>query len=79
MRVNDEPVRMPSKGFTNADDRICTRMNIYNEWVNTVPEEARSYDGSTERKRAIIVNRDLPIFQEMKTLSITFHYGLPNS
>lgn len=77
MRVNDQPVRMASKGFTNADDRICTRMNIYNEWVNTVPEEARSYDGSTERKRAIIVNRDLDIFQEMKTLSITFHYGLP--
>ena len=79
IRVNDQVVRPASKGFTNADDRICTRMNIYNEWVKDVPVEARSYDGSTDRKRAIIINRDLPIFQEMKTLSITFHYGLPSA
>ncbi|MBQ7756075.1 MAG: hypothetical protein IJ401_02095, partial [Oscillospiraceae bacterium] len=29
----------------SSDDGKCTRVNLYNAWVPTVPEEARVADG----------------------------------
>ncbi len=76
-KVNGENYRLPSKGYTASDDGKCTRYNIYNEWVSEPPAEARSFDGSMDRKRPTIVQQDAAILQEMKTLEITFEYKLP--
>ncbi len=76
-KVNGENYRLPSKGYTSSDDGKCTRYNIYNEWVAEPPAEARSFDGSMDRKRPTIVQQDAAILQEMKTLEITFEYKLP--
>lgn len=76
-KVNGENYRLPSKGYTSSDDGKCTRYNIYNEWVSEPPAEARSFDGSMDRKRPTIVQQDAAILQEMKTLEITFEYKLP--
>ncbi|HAK68392.1 MAG TPA: endoglucanase [Treponema sp.] len=74
-KVNGQPYRLASTGYTNADDGICTRMNLINEWVKDPPPEARSADGNMKRKRPTIINKDDMALQEMKTLSITFEYG----
>ena len=73
--VDGIPRRLSSQNYTNADDGLCTRTNIYNEWVNDLPDDARCKDGNLKRKRPIIINRDDGVFQEMKTLFITFEYG----
>ena len=56
IRINGEPIEF-AKGYTNDEDG-ATRMNIYNEWVSELPEDARSFDGSLEEAAPIIVNKD---------------------
>ena len=69
IRVNGQDIGY-TKGYTSSDDGITTRMNIYNEWVSDLPEDARSFDGSVEDARPIIVNKD--DFAKVKTVEIDF-------
>ncbi|MDO5145252.1 MAG: hypothetical protein Q4E72_11745 [bacterium] len=57
IRVNGAAIET-AKGYTSSDDGVCTRMNIYNEWVGALPEDARSFDGVTEDATWMIVNKD---------------------
>ena len=69
IRLNGEAIEF-SKGYTSSDDGITTRMNIYNEWVGELPEDARSFDGSTEGASWIIV--DTAAFTGVSTYEIDF-------
>lgn len=71
--VNGEPYTLTAQPFTTTDDQICTRVNLFNEWVTTVPDEARTADGSTANVSAVIINNE--DLTHMETLSITFEYG----
>ena len=31
--------------YTSSDDEVTTRVNLYNEWVTDIPEDARTADG----------------------------------
>ena len=57
MRVNGEKIEF-KKGYTSSDDKVTTRMNIYNEWVNELPADARSFDGNLEGASPIIVDKE---------------------
>ena len=73
IKVNGEPVDIVAPGYTSSDDGKCTRVNIYNEWVNGVPDDARSVDGAVpDDAAAIIINKDQ--FTNMDTLSIKFTF-----
>lgn len=77
--VNGKTYTPTSKGYTCSDDGICTRYNIYNEWVKmdwakNNPDKARCLDGKLDRKRPIIVDKDAAMLQEMETLYITFEF-----
>ncbi len=74
IEVNGENYRPISKGYTSSDDGKCTRYNIYNEWVSAPPPEARSFDGTLERKRPSVVDPNANQLQAMQTLYITFDY-----
>ena len=39
--VNGEPYNMRRRPYTTADDGICTRVNLYNEWVTAIPDNIR--------------------------------------
>ena len=69
IRVNGEEIAF-EKGYTSSDDGVETRMNIYNEWVGEVPEDARSFDGKTDDAKPIIVDKEL--FAAVKTIEIDF-------
>ena len=69
IRVNGEAVAF-NKGYTSSDDKIETRMNIYNEWVSEVPADARSFDGDLEGASWIIVDKEA--FASVKTVEIDF-------
>lgn len=60
-------------GYTSSDDGITTRMNIYNEWVSSVPEDARGYGDITEAS-AQIIGKDHAGTNEIE---ITFTYHIP--
>ncbi|MBQ9251673.1 MAG: DNA-binding protein [Clostridia bacterium] len=57
IRVNGEGVEF-TKGYTSSDDGKETRVNIYNEWVSALPEDAHTADGDLTDASPIIVNKD---------------------
>ncbi|MBQ6175262.1 MAG: hypothetical protein IJK28_11635 [Clostridia bacterium] len=69
IRVNGEAVDF-EKGYTSSDDGITTRMNIFNEWVSELPEDARSFDGTVEDAKPIIVDKEA--FASVETVEIDF-------
>ncbi|MDO5326081.1 MAG: hypothetical protein Q4G00_05075, partial [Clostridia bacterium] len=69
IRVNGEAIPF-EKGYTSSDDGITTRMNIYNEWVSEVPADARSFDGTTEDAKPIIVDKEA--FAAVKSVEVDF-------
>ncbi len=42
--------------YTSSDDGICTRVNLYNQWVTTVPDDARTASGFREGCTPTLVN-----------------------
>ena len=58
IRINGEPIEF-TKGYTSSDDKVTTRMNIYNEWVGELPEDAHSFDGTVEDAKPVIVDKEL--------------------
>lgn len=72
IKVNDEVCQLSGKPYTTSDNQICTRINLYNEWVTKVPETARTMDGSLNYATASIL--DNTTLGQMKTISITFDY-----
>ncbi len=71
--INGEPVEINEKWYTTCDDKDCTRVNIYNAWVSSVPEEARTSDGDTSTASPTII--DPNDFGAIETISVTFTYG----
>jgi len=61
--------------YTTNDNPVTTRVNLYNEWVGNIPEEARTIDGD--------LSNASPIFLEnyrlahIETISITFDFIAP--
>lgn len=73
LSVNGAPCTLTADPYTTTDDKKCTRVNIFNEWVTAVPGEARIAGGNLSNASPVIVdNADLA---HMETLSITFTYG----
>ena len=69
IRLNGEEIAF-EKGYTSSDDGVTTRMNVYNEWVGELPEDARSFDGTVEDAKPIIVDKEL--FAAVKSFEIDF-------
>ncbi len=73
IKVNGEPVEMIAPGYTSSDDGVCTRVNLFNEWVKSLPDDARSFDGAVpDDASAIII--DTKDFSNMDTLSVKFTF-----
>ena len=75
MKVNGEVYKLPGRPYTTSDDGTCTRMNIFNEWVTSIPADARVLYGPNISISATPINRNDPVFEKIKTIEITFIYG----
>ena len=71
MKVNGEAIEV-GKGYTSSDDGVCTRENLYNEWVTELPTDARRADGNLEGAAPIVVDKEA--FASVKTVEVTFDY-----
>ena len=70
--INGEEYKLHGRNYTSSDDGLCTRTNLYNEWVPEVPEDARTNGGGTMGcSPCVFDQKDLG---EIKTLEITFDY-----
>ena len=46
IRVDGKAVELKAKNYTSSDDGKEMRSNIYNEWVNKLPDDAHNADGA---------------------------------
>ena len=74
--VNGEPYKMAGRNYTSSDDDLCTRSNLYNEWVGSVPDDARTVGGGTTGCTPCVI--DNQNIGDIYTIEITFDY-LPGS
>ena len=61
IKMNGEEVPMTKKNYTSSDDGVEMRTNIYNEWVNELPEDAHDANGAVTDASAYsaqIVDKD---------------------
>lgn len=46
IRINGEEIERTARNYTTSDDDIEMIANIYNEWTDTLPEDAHDSDGA---------------------------------
>lgn len=73
--INNAPYQLDGKEFTTTDDKHCTRVNLYNAWVSSLPKEARTPDGDLTDCSAQIMALGDKTYVE--TISITFTVHAP--
>lgn len=76
IKVNGETYNTIANGYTCSDDKVCTRVNIFNSWVSdgseTSNETARTASGSFDGCSAQII--DAEGLGNVETLEVTFDY-----
>ncbi len=72
IKINGKSCTLSGKPYTTADDDICTRVNLFNEWVKTIPAGIRTVDGSAIGASATLL--DPKDYTKIKTLTVTFKY-----
>lgn len=70
--INGEKYQLKGKPYTTSDDGVCTRVNLYNGWVTSIPEEARTADGNLNYATANLL--DPETLGHVETISVTFTY-----
>lgn len=73
--INNAPYEPDGKEFTTSGDSHCTRVNLYNAWVSSVPKEARTTDGDLTGCSAQIMSLGDKTYVE--TISVTFTVHAP--
>ena len=70
--INGEEYKLHGRNYTSSDDGLCTRSNLYNEWVSEAPDDARTNGGGTMGcSPRVFDQKDLG---DIETLEITFDY-----
>lgn len=75
IEVNGQPYELTGTPYTTSDNGICTRMNLYNEWVTDIPDTARVMGGNAADAAATVVDNET--LGQIKTLKITFDFIAP--
>ena len=73
--INGEAYTLCAKPYTASDNKITTRVNLFNEWVKALPEDAHTMDGDLTDCSPCILDRNDACISHMESISITFYYG----
>ncbi len=77
--INGEKYPVCGRTYTSSDDGKCTRVDLYNSWVPTVPKEARILGNNLTGATPTLLNNDDPQLQHIETLFLTFELVVPGA
>ena len=69
VKINGETYSLEGTPYTTSDDKICTRVNLYNGWVSQVPPEARTQTPATDLSPTVVNPENLG---KIETIEIIF-------
>lgn len=72
LQINGESYPLVAEPYTTTDDKKCTRLNIYNACVKSIPAEARTADGDLSTVAPCIVDNEE--LGNITSISLTFEY-----
>lgn len=75
IQVNGQTVEPSGVPYTTSDDGICTRVNLYNNWVASIPAGIRVAKGDPGKASARLLS-ELTL-GKVRTLSVSFVYTVP--
>lgn len=70
--INGEPYTMKGRPYTTSDDGLCTRVNLYNAWVTSIPDSARTSNGNVNYVTPNLLDADT--LGHVETIEVTFDY-----
>lgn len=73
--INGEETALGGREYTTTDDGKCTRVNLYNAWVGTIPAEARTADSDFTDCSAQILSINKK--KAVDSIEITFTFSAP--
>ena len=76
VEIDGEIYRLKGRGYTTSDNQVTTRVNLYNEWVTSIPVgNARMHYGNLAGATPTPINRNDAAIAQIHTIYITFEYG----
>lgn len=72
VKINGSEYNLNGNSFTTSDDNICTRANLYNGWIGSLPDNARTATGSLDGCSATLINPS--DINQLRTMQVTFTY-----
>lgn len=69
VKINGEVYELQGTPYTTSDDKLCTRVNLYNGWVSQVPAEARTLTPADDLSPTVVNPEDLG---KIESIEITF-------
>ena len=73
--VNGQTYKVKARPYTTSDDGKCTRVNLFNEWVTSIPSSARVLYGPVMGVSATLIDRNDEVFSHIESIYITFEYA----
>ncbi len=70
--INGEKYFLTGRPYTTSDDAICTRVNLFNAWVSSIPDSARTAAGNVMYVSPCVLDADT--LGNVKTIEVTFDY-----
>ncbi len=72
IRINGEKIDFLEEkvGYTSSDDQKETRVNIYNEWVSALPDDARVWNGDKAHAAPVFVDKEK--FASVSSVEVDF-------
>ena len=59
IEVDGTAVALNGVPYTSSDDKIETRVNLYNEWVSDLPDDARTADGDLSNATSTALGKSI--------------------
>jgi len=74
--IDGEVYRLKGRAYTTSDNGITTRVNLFNEWVTSIPVgTARMHHGNLAGATPTPINRNDAAIAQIHSIYITFEYG----
>jgi endoglucanase len=72
--IDGKPYEMTGTPYTTSDDGLCTRVNLYNAWVTSIPTGIRVAGGDASKVSARLLNN--VALGKVQTISVTFEFRM---
>ena len=77
VKINGQVVTLTGVPYTTCDANNTTRVNLYNEWVTKIPDDARVLGGDLSSATQVPLDRNADGMAQITSIEVTFEFIIP--